>query len=82
MARPKSQLRPYTEKEQQYIERVAGKVPVQVIAMQLNRSISGIRQWANTHNIKLRVPHAIMVKHWREYVTGSKRTEAKNLQAL
>lgn len=67
MAKPNSPNKPYTKREADYIRRVAGKVPVAVIAETLNRSPSGIKQWASAHGVHLRVPYAIMLKHWREY---------------
>lgn len=69
MAKPNSPNKPYTKREADYIRRVAGKVPVAVIAETLNRSPSAIKQWASANGIHLRVPHSIMVKHWREYVS-------------
>lgn len=67
MAKPKTRNIPYSEKEKQYIRRVAGKVPAAVIAETLKRSQSGIKQWASAHGVHLRVPYAIMMKHWRKY---------------
>lgn len=67
MARPKSPGKHYTEDEIDYIKRVAGKVPVSVIAQTLSRTKLAIRQWAYANGIHLRVPHSIMMKHWREH---------------
>ncbi len=67
MAKPKTRNIPYSEKEKQYIRRAAGKVPAAVIAETLKRSQSGIKQWASAHGVHLRVPYAIMMKHWRDY---------------
>jgi len=67
MSKPKTRNNPYSEEEKQYIRRVAGKVPATVIAETLNRSHSGIKQWASANGIRLRVPYAIMMKHWRDY---------------
>lgn len=68
MSKPNSPAKPYSEREKEYIKRVAGKVPAEVIAAAINRPISGILQWAHKNGIKLRVPHPIMVKHWAEYI--------------
>lgn len=68
MARPINPNKPYSKLEKEYIARVAGKVPLPVMAAAINRPPSGVQQWANAHGIKLRVPYSIMVKHWREYV--------------
>ncbi|MDQ7883702.1 hypothetical protein [Atlantibacter hermannii] len=69
MAKPNSPNKPYTKRETDYIRRVAGKVPVALIAETLNRTPSAIKQWASANGVHLRVPHKIMVKHWREYVS-------------
>ncbi|WP_312330383.1 hypothetical protein [Atlantibacter hermannii] len=69
MAKPNSPGKPYTKRETDYIRRVAGKVPVALIAETLNRTPSAIKQWASANGVHLRVPHKIMVKHWREYVS-------------
>lgn len=68
MAKSRSRNKPYGWREKAYIRRVAGQVPADVIAQQLNRTKAGVLQWANTHKIKLRVPHEIMIKHWRDYI--------------
>ena len=59
--------RTYTQKERDYIRRIAGKVPTEVIAAQLQRSIGSVRNWAYFNDVKLRVPHRILVKYWSEY---------------
>lgn len=73
MSRPKTNNRPYTRQEQEYIERVAGRVPAEIIAKQLRRSVSGLRQWACQHGVKLRVPHQVLTKYWREYANLPKK---------
>lgn len=80
MARPKSLPKPYTDNERDYIRRVAGKVPPEVIAQALNRPQSAIQQWANSHGISLRVPRQIMIKHWSEYDIWSKKASQKAMQ--
>ncbi len=62
----KASSKHYSLKEQEYIERVAGRVPAEVMAKQLKRSVVGVKQWANNHNLKLRVPHHILNKYWRD----------------
>lgn len=69
MAKPGTPNKPYTKRETDYIRRVAGKVPVALIAETLNRTPSAIKQWASANGVHLRVPHKIMAKHWREYVS-------------
>ncbi len=69
MAKPNSPGKPYTKRETDYIRRVAGKVPVALIAETLRRTPSAIKQWASANGVHFRVPHKIMVKHWREYVS-------------
>lgn len=68
MAKPKTRSKPYSDRETQYIRRVAGKVPVMLIADTLNRSPSAIKRWASANGVHLRVPHSIMVKHWIDYL--------------
>lgn len=79
---PNKHRRHFTQKESEYIRRNAGKVPACVMAEFLNRKAPAIYTHASRYGISLAVPRKIMNKHWREYVTGSKRAEAKNLQAL
>lgn len=69
MAKPKTPNKPYTAKEREYIERVSGKVPAEIIARQIRRSLDGLRTWAYQHDVKLRVPHQILVKHWSKYAS-------------
>lgn len=69
MARSRQKpVRRYTETEKEYIRRVAGKVPLPVMANALNRPKHTVQKWANEHGISLRVPYRVMIKHWREYV--------------
>jgi len=70
MSKPKHPNKPYTQCEADYIRRVAGRVPVQLIAETLNRTPSGIRQWACANGVKLKVPYSLMVKHWIDYLPG------------
>lgn len=76
MAKPNHPPKPYSKKEQEYVIRVAGRVPVQVIAAQINRNAQSVMAWASKHHIKLRVPQEILRKHWSEYARGSKTAEA------
>ncbi|MDU7377863.1 MAG: hypothetical protein E7L09_05755 [Enterobacteriaceae bacterium] len=66
MAKPNSPNVNYTQDEIDYIQRVAGKVPAEVIAQTLNKSLNGLQNFACRHRIKLRVPYAILTKHWPE----------------
>lgn len=68
MAKPKTRNKPYSDRETQHIRRVAGKVPVMLIAETLNRSPSAIKQWSSANGVHLRVPHSVMVKHWIDYL--------------
>lgn len=75
MARPNSPPKPYTEKEKEYIRRVAGKVPVEVMAAAINRPVKAVLWWANNHGISLRVPFDTLAKHWPDLanrMTGGK----------
>lgn len=67
MAKARSPSKPYSKKEQEYIQRVAGKVPLDVIASQINRNSQSVMNWASKHGISLRVPKEIINKHWKEY---------------
>lgn len=55
-----------TQKEIDYILRVAGKVPLAYMAKHLGCSIWTVCNHANKHGISTRVPKSIMTKHWRE----------------
>lgn len=68
MAKPRTSNKVYSQIEQDYIRRVAGKVPIPIIARQLKRTQSGVRQWAQHHGVKLRVPYRVLLKHWPEFV--------------
>ncbi|HAI51392.1 MAG TPA: hypothetical protein DCM53_20055 [Enterobacteriaceae bacterium] len=67
MAKPNTPGKPYTKRETDYIRRVAGKVPVIVMAEALNRTPNAIRQYGWANKIDLRVPRSVMLKHWPEY---------------
>lgn len=58
----------YSKKEQEYIQRVAGKVPVDVIAAQIKRNAQSVMNWASKRGISLRVPKDILKKYWKEYM--------------
>ncbi|WP_239914437.1 hypothetical protein, partial [Salmonella enterica] len=57
----------YSPNEQDYIRRVAGKVPAYVMASTIGRTRNSLVNWANRHGISLRVPYGILKKHWPEY---------------
>lgn len=63
-----SSAKPYSPEERDYILRVAGKVPAEVMAAALCRTRNGLVNWANRHGISLRVPYSRLKKHWPEYV--------------
>ncbi|MBS2693903.1 hypothetical protein KFY51_28720, partial [Salmonella enterica subsp. enterica serovar 1,4,[5],12:i:-] len=60
-------VKSYSPREQDYIRRVAGKVPADVMAAALGRTRNSLVNWANRHGISLRVPYGILKKHWPEY---------------
>lgn len=68
MANPRTSNKVYSQLEQDYIRRVAGRVPILIIARQLKRTPNGVRQWAQQHGVKLRVPYRILLKHWPECI--------------
>lgn len=53
-------VKPYSPREQDYIRRVAGKVPAEVMAAALGRTRNSLVNWANRHGISLRVPYGIL----------------------
>lgn len=57
----------WSQKDLAYIERVAGKVPVPVMAAAINKSISAVIAKAHSLGLKLKVPSAVFKKHWPEY---------------
>lgn len=57
----------WSEKDLAYIERVAGKVPVPVMAAAINKSVSAVIGKAHSLGLKLKVPSAILKKHWPDY---------------
>ncbi len=56
-----------TQKEIDYILRVAGKVPLAYMAEFLGCSIWTVCNHANKHGISTRVPKSIMTKYWPEF---------------
>ena len=81
MPRPNTPNTPYTQKEIEYIYRVAGRVPSEVMAKAIGKTKKGLRNWASRHGISLLVPYSIILKHWPEYAErggyygGQKETE-------
>lgn len=61
----KSKFKDYfSQKEKDYIKRVAGKVPTSVIAQQINRKPKHVANWASRNHISLRVPLGLKKKYW------------------
>lgn len=58
----------WSEKDLDYIERVAGKVPVPVMAAAINKTVSAVTGKAHALGLKLKVPASVLRKHWPEYV--------------
>jgi len=58
----------WSEKDLDYIERVAGKVPVPVMAEAINKTISAVTGKAHSLGLKLKVPASVLRKHWPEYL--------------
>ncbi|MFL6615981.1 hypothetical protein [Pantoea agglomerans] len=59
----------WSDKDLAYIERVAGKVPVPVMAAAINKTVPAVKVKAYSIGLKLRVPVDVLRKHWPEYVT-------------
>lgn len=66
----------YTADEVEYIHRVAGRVPAEVMARQLRRSKTTLLNWTARHGISLRVPYKTLCKYWTEYIGGRSGAEA------
>lgn len=59
--------RGWSQKELDYIERVAGKVPSAVMAKTLQKPIAKLRSYAGQIGLSLRVPESVLERHWPEY---------------
>ena len=60
----------YEQHELDYIRRVAGKVPPQVISKSLKRTERSVEYKAQQMRLSLAVPKDVLLKHWPEYVRG------------
>ena len=69
----------WTQQELEYVERVAGKVPPEVIASAINKPLSTLRTNANVMGLGLRVPKRILEKHWPEYLKKNGGSHAANV---
>ncbi|WP_312630979.1 hypothetical protein [Pantoea piersonii] len=69
----------WTQQELEYVERVAGKVPAQVIANAINKPLSTLRTKANVMGLGLSVPKRILEKHWPEYLKKNGGSNATNV---
>jgi hypothetical protein len=58
----------WSDKDLEYIERVAGKVPVPVMAAAINKSVSAVTGKAHSLGLRLKVPASILKKHWPDFV--------------
>lgn len=75
MGRPNT----WTQQEIDYIERVAGKVPPQVMADALNKPLSTLKTKATVLGLGLNVPKQILEKHWPEYLKKKEGSHAANV---
>jgi len=69
----------WTQQELEYVERVAGKVPPEVIASAINKPLSTLRTKANVMGLGLDVPKRILEKHWPEYLKKNGGSHAANV---
>ncbi len=69
---------PFTTDESDYIRRVAGRVPVEIIAKTLRRSVQGIQRWAYRRGLKLSVPDSVMRAHWQDVIDERRKNAAEN----
>ncbi|WP_025901418.1 hypothetical protein [Tatumella sp. UCD-D_suzukii] len=58
----------YAQDELDYIRRVAGKVPPQIISKSLKRTERSVEYKAQQMRLSLAVPKDVLRKHWPEYV--------------
>lgn len=65
--------RHFTKKQSEYILRVAGKVPAQVIADTLSREIKSIYDFCERRQVSLIVPYSRLRKFWPDYVPDYNR---------
>ncbi|ALV92438.1 MULTISPECIES: hypothetical protein [Pantoea] len=65
----------WSDKDLAYIERVAGKVPVHVMAAAINKSVSAVTSKAHSLGLKLKVPAIILSKYWPDYVQKNRTDE-------
>lgn len=72
----KQPVKPYTELEIDYLRRVAGKVPIEAISKQLNRSRENVYYFCSQKKISLRVPAWRMQKYWPEIIASRKKVRA------
>lgn len=66
----------WSDKDLAYIERVAGKVPVPVMAAAINKSVSAVTGKAHSLGLKLKVSEIILNKYWPDYAHKDRTDEA------
>ncbi|MDF7631433.1 hypothetical protein PUG46_19460 [Erwiniaceae bacterium L1_55_4] len=57
----------WSDNDLEYIERVAGKVPVPVMAAAINKTAASVYSKGYSLGLKLHVPMKILLRHWPEY---------------
>lgn len=58
----------YTDKEKAYILRVAGAVPVEIIARQIKRPRRAVSDYCARAGISIRVKPCLMEKYWPDVI--------------
>jgi len=58
-------MKKFSDLEKDYMRRVVGKVPVEAMAEQMNRSINSVRQYFHTNQISIKVPAWRMERFWQ-----------------
>lgn len=58
-------MKKFSDLEKDYMRRVVGKVPVEAMAEQMNRSINSVRQYFQTNQISIKVPAWRMERFWK-----------------
>lgn len=57
----------YSDDDIAYIKRVAGKVPIDVIAQAIERTRNAVSVWCHRNGISYEVPYPRLKKHWPEH---------------
>nr|WP_314424820.1 hypothetical protein [uncultured Erwinia sp.] len=65
-------MKRFSEDEKEYMRRVVGKVPVEIIAEQLKRNLSSVRGFFSKQGLSIVVPTWRMERFW-QHVTEQRQ---------